>query len=51
MPDQQSWIFLLRGLKKIEEGDELKPGYFDDWAGEDENGKLSFGIDYIELDD
>lgn len=37
-----------RGLKKLPEGEELKPGFYDDWVGETENGDLVFGIDYFD---
>ena len=37
-----------RGLKKLPEGKELRPGFYSDWAGETENGDLVLGVDYFE---
>ncbi|MBS1536248.1 MAG: hypothetical protein JST20_00705 [Bacteroidetes bacterium] len=37
-----------RGMKKLPEGEELKPGYYDDWAGETEDGDLVLGVDYYD---
>jgi len=37
------------GYKEIDEGDELRAGYFESFSGEDESGNASSGVNFIEL--